>query len=172
MSRPDKSKKLLIVGDSAFAEVACEYFDAMSPYTVAGFAVERQYIKRAALMGRPIVAWEDSAQSHPPSEYEVYVAVVYSQLNRLRTRLMNGAKAKGYRLASFVSPHAFLAPSAMVGEHCFIFEHNVVQSFVHIGNNVVLWSANPIGHHSTIGDDVFVWSHVVVSGVGNIGESS
>ena len=172
MSRPDKSKKLLIVGDSAFAEVACEYFDVMSAYAVAAFAVERQYIKRAALMGRPIVAWEDAEQSHPPSEYEVYVAVVYSQLNRLRTRLMNGAKTKGYRLASFVSPHAFLAPSATVGEHCFIFENNVVQSFVHIGDNVVLWSGNHIGHHSKIGDNVFVSSHVVVSGFCNVGENS
>ena len=172
MSQPDKSKKLLIIGDSAFAEVACEYFDAMSPYAVAAFAVERQYIKRATLMGRPIIAWEDSEQSHPSSEYEVYVAVVYSQLNRLRTRLMNVAKAKGYRLASFVSPHVFLAPSAKLGEHCFIFESNVVQSFVSIGNNVVLWSGNHIGHHSTIGDNVFVSSHVVISGFCNIGENS
>ena len=35
---------------------------------------------------------------------------------------------------------------------------------VRIGNDVVLWSGNHIGHDSTIGDHCFIASHVVVSG--------
>jgi UDP-3-O-[3-hydroxymyristoyl] glucosamine N-acyltransferase len=58
-----------------------------------------------------------------------------------------------------------------MGEHCFIFEANVVQPFVKIGRNVVLWSGNHIGHHSTIGDNCFVSSHVVVSGSVNVGRN-
>lgn len=41
-----------------------------------------------------------------------------------------------------------------------------------IGDDVVLWSGNHIGHHSTIGDHVFVSSHVVVSGHVSIGPYS
>jgi acyl-[acyl carrier protein]--UDP-N-acetylglucosamine O-acyltransferase len=43
-------------------------------------------------------------------------------------------------------------------------EDNTIQPFVVIGNNVVLWSGNHIGHHSEIGDHVFLTSHVVISG--------
>ena len=39
-----------------------------------------------------------------------------------------------------------------------------MQPFVKIGNNVILWSGNHIGHHSEIGDHNFISSHVVVSG--------
>ena len=46
-----------------------------------------------------------------------------------------------------------------------------MQPFVTIGNNVVLWSGNHIGHHSTIDDDCFISSHVVVSGFCHVGKA-
>jgi sugar O-acyltransferase (sialic acid O-acetyltransferase NeuD family) len=166
-----KERKLVIIGDSAFAEIACEYFAADSPYDVVAFAVEEAYLKRSELLGRPVVALETLPQSHPCMAHDVYVAIVYTQLNRLRSRLMNVAKSAGYRLASYISPHAFVWPNVRIGEHCFIFENNVVQPFATLGDNVVLWSGNHIGHHSRIGDNVFVSSHVVLSGFCEVGDN-
>jgi sugar O-acyltransferase (sialic acid O-acetyltransferase NeuD family) len=166
-----KSRKLVIVGDGAFAEVAFEYFARDSNYEVVGFAVEKSFLKRDHLFGRPIVPFEEMIEHFPPADHEVYVAVVYTQLNRVRTRLTVAAKKAGYILASFVSPHAFVWPNVTVGEHCFIFENNVVQPFVEIGDNVILWSGNHVGHHSKIRDNVFVASHVVISGFCEIGSN-
>lgn len=167
-----KTKKLVIVGDSAFAEIAHEYFDADTEYEVVAFAVESAYLKRQELRGLPVVAFETLAQTQPPAEHDVYVAIVYTQLNRLRTRLTQTAKALGYKLASYVSPRAFVWRNVEIGEHCFIFEDNTVQPFVKIGNNVVLWSGNHIGHHSEIRDNCFIASHAVISGFCDIGEST
>lgn len=167
-----KTKKLVIVGDSAFAEIACEYFTYDSAYEVAAFAVEQAYLKRDRLLDRPVVAFESLAERYPPQTHDVYVAVVYTQLNRLRTRLLQAAKQASYALASYISPHAFVWHNVTMGEHCFVFENNVVQPFVTLGQNVVLWSGNHIGHHSHIGDNVFVSSHVVISGFCNIGANS
>lgn len=165
-------RKLVIVGDSAFAEVAREYFDAESDHQVVAFAVEQAFLKRESLHGLPVVPFETLAQQFTPSEHDVYVAVVYTQLNRLRARLAAQAKAQGFALASFVSPRAQVWRNATLGEHCFVFEHNTVQPFVQIGANVVLWSGNHIGHHSLIEDHCFVSSQVVVSGFCRIGAYS
>ena len=116
-----KIKKLIIVGDSAFAEIAREYFDTDTEYEVVSFSVESAYIKRQELHGLPVVAFEKLVQTYPPAEYEVYVAIVYTQLNRLRTRLTQATKAHGYKLASYVSPRAFVWRNVEIGEHCFIF---------------------------------------------------
>lgn len=167
-----KTKKLVIVGDSAFAQIAHEYFEVDTEYTVVAFSVERKYLKTQELAGLPIVPFEELASSFDPSAHEVYVATVYTQMNRLRTRLANEAKARGYKLASYVSPRAFIWRNAEIGEHCFIFEDNTVQPFVKLGNNVVLWSGNHIGHHTVIRDNCFISSHVVVSGFCDIGENS
>jgi sugar O-acyltransferase (sialic acid O-acetyltransferase NeuD family) len=164
--------KLVIVGDSLFAEIAYEYFTHDSPYEVVAFAVEREYRKRDELFGLPIVDFESLPERYDPAGHSVYVALVYTQLNRLRERLAAASKALGYSLASYVSSRAFVWRNVQLGEHCFIFENNVVQPFVKVGNNVVLWSGNHIGHHSHIRDNVFISSHVVVSGSVDIGENS
>jgi sugar O-acyltransferase (sialic acid O-acetyltransferase NeuD family) len=167
----EKTRKLVIIGDSAFAEVAFEYFTHDSPYEVVAFAVEEAFIKREMLLKRPVVAFERLQALYPPAEHEVFVAVVYTQLNRLRARLLLAAEANGYAPASYISPRAFIWPNARIGRHCFIFEHNVVQPFVTLGSNVVLWSGNHIGHHSRVADNVFISSHVVISGFCDIGEN-
>jgi len=43
---------------------------------------------------------------------------------------------------------------------------------VTLGDNVVLWSGNHIGHHSVIEDHCFISSQVVVSGFCRIGANS
>jgi sugar O-acyltransferase (sialic acid O-acetyltransferase NeuD family) len=167
-----KEKDLVLVGDSAFAEVAYEYFTHDSPYRVVGFGVERAYRQRETLFGLPVVPFDELQSHFDPSRHSVFVAIVYSQMNRLRARLCQEAKAKGYPLASYISSRAFVWRNVTLGEHCFIFENNVVQPFVKVGNNVVLWSGNHIGHHSEIKDNCFISSHVVISGYVCVGENS
>ncbi|MCK9353819.1 MAG: acetyltransferase [Gallionella sp.] len=168
----NKTKQLVIVGDSAFAEIAHEYFDVDSNYKVVAFSVERDFLKNDEKRGLPIVPFEELETHFDPATHEVYVAATYTQFNRLRARLATTAKAKGYRLASYISSRAFVWRNVELGEHCFIFEDNTVQPFVRIGNNVVLWSGNHIGHHSLIRDNCFIASHAVISGFCDIGENS
>lgn len=165
-------RKLAIVGDGEFAEIACEYFTHDSDYEVAGFAVERAYLKKDRLFDKPVVAFEDIERTFAPAEHDVFVAIPYTQLNRVRARLCAASKARGYSLATYVSSAAFVWQNVEIGENCFIFEANVVQYSVRIGNHVVLWSGNHIGHRSVIEDDCFVASHAVISGYCRIGAGS
>ncbi len=167
----DKNKKLIIIGDSAFAQISYEYFTYDSDYEVVAFSVEKDYLKDKEMLGLPVIPLEDIEKLYDPENHYVFVATVYKKLNRLRTRLMKECKNKGYKLASYISSHAFVWKNVKIGEHCFIFENNVVQPFVELGNNTVLWSGNHIGHHSKFGDNCFVASHAVVSGFCNIGDN-
>src|ERR1700752_4541254 len=99
-----KERKLILLGDSDFAEVAYEYFTHDSPYEVVAFSVEQAYLKRERLFGLPVVPFEELERHYAPGEHSFYAALVYTQLNRLRARLYRAAKSKGYAPASFVSP--------------------------------------------------------------------
>src|SRR6476620_10315188 len=102
-----KTKKLLIIGDSAFAEIAFEYFTHDSQYEVVGFAVEAAYLKKSELFGLPVLPLEEIEQHFGPAEIEFYAALVYTQMNRLRTRFYREVKSRGYQPASYVSSRAF-----------------------------------------------------------------
>jgi sugar O-acyltransferase (sialic acid O-acetyltransferase NeuD family) len=166
------SKRLVIVGNGEIAEMACEYFDHDSGYEVAAFCIGQEYIKEPELHGRPVTSLDRMVQDYPPDTFDAFVAIGDSQLNRLRRRHVDNCKAQGYRLASYVSSKAFVWRNVEIGENCFILEHNVLQPFTAVGNNVTLWSGNHIGHRSVIEDDVFIASHVVVSGFCRIGARS
>lgn len=164
-------KPIVIIGDSSFAEIAHEYFiDA--GYDVAAFLVHKAFLKNSHLLGKPILPLENIRTLFPPSRYDAFVALTYREINRARQRICNEMLDQGYKLVSYVSPYAFVAKSARIGDNCFIFENNVIQSFVTIGNDVIVWSGNHIGHHSIIEDHVFLASHVVISGHCRIGHHS
>lgn len=167
-----KDKKLIIVGAGEFAEIAYEYFSYDSNYEVAAFAVESQYIKDKELFNLPIVAFENIDREYPPEAFDVFVALYYGKLNRSRTRLFHICKEKGYRCASYISSRAFVWHNVKVGENSFIFEDNTLQYHVTIGNNVVLWSGNHIGHRTVIEDNCWLTSHDVISGFCRIGKNS
>ena len=154
----------MIIGASAFGEVAGELFTEDSDYDVVAFAEEREFRTTSTVGSIPVIDFEQIGKSFNPATTSFYCAMVYTQLNRLRTRLYTDLRSLGYAPATYISSEAKVASSATIGEHCFVFEYNNVQSHVSIGNNTVLWSANHIGHHSNIGPNNFVASHAVISG--------
>src|SRR5205085_7590760 len=123
------------------------------------------------LLGHPGVPLEDLETGYAPEAHDVFVAVTYTQLNRVRTRLLRIAREKGFKAATYISSRAFVWPNVRIGENCFVFENNVIQYHASIGDNVILWSGNHIGHRAVIGDNCFVSSHVVVSGYCIVGEN-
>ncbi len=165
-------KPIVIIGAGEIAEMACEYFDHDSERKVVGFSIDADYIKAPTLMDRPVTPLTDLTSHYPPDAFDAFVAIGDGQLNRLRRRHVDLCKAAGYQLASYVSSRAFVWRNVVIGENCFILEHNVLQPFTTIGDNVTLWSGNHIGHRSVIEDDVFMASHVVVSGFCRIGARS
>lgn len=167
-----KNKKLVLFGYTEFAQIAYEYFTVDTEYEVVGFCADRSKLDRNELLGLPVVAFEEIEKRFDPRTHEFFAASVYTHLNRLRTRVKNEAKQKGYRLASYVSPHAFVWRNVELGEHVFIFEDNTVQPFTKIGDNTVLWSGNHIGHHSVIEENCFLSSHVVISGGCRVGANT
>jgi sugar O-acyltransferase (sialic acid O-acetyltransferase NeuD family) len=164
-------QKLILFGDSAFAEIAYEYFTYDSPYEVVAFTVNQEYLKKESLFGLPVVAFETIEQIFPASSHAMHVALIYNQLNRVRMRIYYEAKHKGFQLANYVSSRSFVWRNVVMGDNLFIFEDNTIQPFVKLGSNTVLWSGNHIGHHSVIESHNFISSHVIISGFCSVGES-
>lgn len=158
-----KQKKAVIFGSGSFAEIVYYYLTHDSLYDVAAFTVSQEHLDKDNLFDLPILPFEEIEKQYPPEQYEMYIAVGYTKVNKIREDFYHKAKEKGYRLLTYISSNATLL-SKNIGDNCFILEDNTIQPFVHIGNNVVCWSGNHIGHHSIIEDHCYITSHVVISG--------
>lgn len=164
--------QIVIFGAGDIARLAHFYFSHDSDHEVAAFTVDAEYRVNDIFLGLPIVDFESLPAAYPPSEYAMFVALSYAQMNKIRERKCAEAKKSGYSLVSYVSSRCSWLSESPAGENCFILEDNTVQPFVTIGDDVTLWSGNHIGHDSVIEDHVFISSHVVVSGHCRIGRNS
>ena len=167
-----KTKKALIFGTTDFAQVAMLYLRDDSEYEVAGFTVDGQYIEQPVLLGLPVIPFETVAQTHPPKEYAMFIGIGFSKVNKNRRTVYERVREAGYETPPYVHSSVIRWPETKIGPGCFIFEENVIQPFVSIGENCVLWSGNHIGHHSVVEDNVFIASHAVISGKCRIGSNS
>ena len=163
---------VVIFGTGDLAEVACAYLNDDSPYRVVAFTVHSEHLTDRSLLGRDVVPFEELERHFPPAQCAMFAAIGYRRLNRAREAVYLECKARGYRMIRYVNSRATVSAAAEIGDNCFILEENVVQPFVTIGNNVILWSGNHVGHHARIDDHCFIASHVVLSGRVRVGRYS
>lgn len=161
------STKIIIYGSGPMAELAKFYFDHDSDYEVVAFTVEHKYADKTKFQGLPVIIFEQLEKKYPPSEYLLFIAISYTDMNTIRERKYLAGKEKGYKFANYISSKATVWTN-LIGDNNFILEDNTIQPFVTIGNNNTIWSGNHIGHHGSIGNNNFISSHVVISGMVNI----
>ncbi|WP_096779600.1 acetyltransferase [Zobellella denitrificans] len=167
-----KKNEIIIFGCGETALLAYEYFTHDSEYEVVAFTVDKEFLNESSLFGLPVIATEEIVKKYPPECYGAFVAASSTKLNRVRKQLYMKAVGLGYELVSYVSSRAFVWQNVKIGQNCFILEDNTLQPFTEVGNNVVMWSGNHLGHRSVIKDHCFISSHCVISGFCEIGESS
>jgi sugar O-acyltransferase (sialic acid O-acetyltransferase NeuD family) len=163
---------VVIFGLGDFARIARIYLAEDSQYEVVAFTANEHYVQSDELDGLPVVPFESLPETHAPDRYSMFVAIGFSGVNQARRQVYDQCRELGYELISYVNSEATYWGKLELGANCFVFEENVIQPNVRIGNNVILWSGNHIGHDSTIEDHVFIASHAVISGNVTIGESS
>lgn len=156
--------KIIIFGTGDIAQIANYYFTIDSEHEVVAFTVNDEYLTSDNFENKPVVSFENIENTYSKDEYKMFIALSYSNLNRIRETKYYKVKEKGYELVSYISSKCTFLSQFECGDNCFILENNTIQPFVKIFDNVTLWSGNHIGHHSTLLSHIFISSHVVVSG--------
>src|SRR5687768_346037 len=117
-------KPAIIFGTGSFAEVVQFYLTHDSAYSVVAFTATGDSIKESSFLGRPVIAFEEVQKDFPVTSHEMFVAIGYRRLNRLREQYCSEARAKGYKLLTYVCSKATNWGDTRLGDNVFIFEDN------------------------------------------------
>jgi sugar O-acyltransferase (sialic acid O-acetyltransferase NeuD family) len=164
---------VVIFGVKDFASLAHFYLRHDSPHRVVAFTVHRAFLPEPReFEGLPVAPFEELETQFPPDRVSAFAPMSHRKMNRVRREIFEAFASRGYPLISYVSSRATTFPQGQIGKNCFVLEDNTIQPFATIGDNVVVWSGNHIGHHSVVRDHAFITSHVVISGHCDIGPHS
>ena len=145
-------RDLVIFGTGAFADVLTTYLEQDSGHRVAAYTVDAEHLTSSRFRGRPVLAFDEVAREFPPASHRMMVAVGVQKVNRLRAARVAAAEAKGYELASFVSPRAPVPTGLAVGPNTVIMEESLIEPGVTIGADTIVWPTTRIGYGSRVGD--------------------
>lgn len=149
-------KKLIIFGIKDLAELAWYYFTTDSAYEVVAFAVSKEYLPEKKVFHElPIIDIKNIEKEYSPEAYDFFVPMTPREMNKKRKMIYQLIKEKGYNLATYISSKAKVFDNLRIGENCFVLEGSVIQPFVEIGNDVIIWNGH-VGHHSVLKEHIFM----------------
>lgn len=164
-------KPIVIFGTGTVAEVVYYFLQNDSDFEVAAFAIDKAYKNGDSFFNLPLIDFEHITSEFPPTDYAMFIAVGFSEMNALRTKRLAEARDKGYEIISYVHPAADLPKNCKYGDNCFIMNQVLIHPFVELGENVFVWSGAIIGHHSQIGNNTWIASGANIAGRVKVGEN-
>src|SRR5580704_10262661 len=133
-------KELIIFGIGKIADVVYYYATEECGFTVVAFAVDESYKDQDNFHDLPVIAFHEIEKKYNPAKYDMFVAVGYHDLSKIREAKCKEARDKGYTLVSVVSPKANLPKNVVFGSNCFIMPPAIIHPYVTLGDNVFIWS--------------------------------
>ena len=160
--------KIIIYGKGDFARLMLYYFTKDAKYRVSAFCVDNAYKKNESqFCDLPLVSIFDVQKLYPPTEYKVFVAVGYSQM-RNRVVMYDRIKLLGYQCVNYISPFANIDESVILGQNNAIFPQVLIEPFVTIKDNNIIWSSAIICHNVEMHSHCFLAAQTLVGGFSKI----
>lgn len=156
-------KKVVIFGVGNFSKLVFTYLKNSS-HEVVGFTVSNHLLKENTFFNLPVIPFEKIKEEFPPENFCLFIAMGHTNNNKNRARIFDECKKLGYELLTYVHPTSIIGEDVKLGENCLILENNVIQPFVTLEDDVIIWSNNVVSHDVLIKEHCFIIHNVVVSG--------
>jgi sugar O-acyltransferase (sialic acid O-acetyltransferase NeuD family) len=168
------SKKVVVFGMSVLTEMICRDVVEHDDFEIAAITVDRAYMKTDNYKGFPVIAFEDIVNKYPPEKFDMLVVYTSQENMRLKEKIYNRVKDKGYSLRNYISPKAdchsdlemgvnnIIMAHAYLGFHGKMGDNNFIRQKVYLGHDFVMGSHNTIAPGCRIGGHCIFESHIYI----------
>jgi len=157
---------VVVVGGGGHAKVVIDSLRA-GGREVAGFTDSRAHADPIA--GAPHLGSDAYLDSLPRTACEVVVALGD---NRLRARLIQQARDRGFSLANAIHPTAWISPSVELGSGIAIMANAVVNASSRVGDGAIVNTGATVDHDCEIGAFAHLAPGTHLSGYIAVGEGA
>tara|TARA_B100000242_G_scaffold284486_1_gene247869 strand:- start:426 stop:1100 length:675 start_codon:yes stop_codon:yes gene_type:complete len=156
------SKSLIVFGTGQQSEIISFYLKRQSR-KVKFYCVDDKYFNKNKFQGINVISTSELLKKFKPQNYNLHIAISYSELNSLRSSKYNFFKKKGYKFENVTHNTNLSKIDLIIGENVVILD-SFIQPKSKIGDNTFIWSGSIIGHHSDIGKHCWISSGVAIGG--------
>lgn len=162
--------KVIVFGTSDFAKQIGFYISQSKEYELAYFCVNKDYYTENEFIDKRILVFEEDLDNLPRTEFKFVIAVGYKQM-RIRKKIFEMIKNKGFNLINFIHPTATIM-GKIKGEGNIILSNVIVEPFSEIYDNNIIWSNSLLCHDSIVGSHNFIAASSVIGGFSKVLENN
>jgi len=166
-----EKKKLIIYGDSSYAEMLAHYFNTDSDYCVVAYCVDEAYQSREEIGGLRVVPLEQIEKHFSPKDHYIFAAIGYKSV-RMHKALFEKIEALPYPIASYISQDAIVDSTCRIGVNCLILPGVILEPHVVVEKNVFINSGATVCHHAVIKAHSVLAAKSLVGGYVTVGACS
>ncbi len=162
---------VIVYGAGGQARVLIELMERAGISPIAGFLDDNASLHGTKIDGIPVLGNIDRL-ANIYRVHRINRAVIALGDNALRKRFADHARSLGMRLPVLIHPHAYVSPTAKLGDGTVVMAGAVISTHVTMGEMCIINTRASIDHDCYLGDYVHVAPGVTLAGNVTIGNGT
>ena len=152
-------KKIILVGGGGHCKSCIDVIENENKYKIIGIIDK----KKKKLLNYKIFEENYLNKKLITNNYAL-VTVGQIKNYKVRVKLFNRLKDLGFKMASIISPSAYVSKHAVIGQGTIVMHGAIINAGVIIGNNCIINTNSLIEHDVAIGDHTHISTEATING--------
>lgn len=154
---------VIVIGGGGHSRVLIDSL-LMQSNVILGFTDIDVQFQASSFHGVHYLGDDDIINNYAPSEILLVNALGSIGSTKMRARIYETFKSKGYSFASVIHPSAIISSDVTLGEGVQVMAGTIIQTGSQIGDNTIINTRSSVDHDCVIGSHVHVAPGVTLSG--------
>lgn len=155
--------KIILIGGGGHCKSVIDVIECTDNFEIYGIIDKHENIGKTVL-GYKIIGTDEDLQKFAKEQFQFLITIGHIGDYTRRAELYNILKDLGLRLATIISPLAYVSKHAFVGEGTVVMHHALVNAGARIGENCIINTKALIEHDAIIENHCHIATGAVVNG--------
>lgn len=156
-------RKLYLVGAGGHCKSCIDVIESTGMYQIAGLFDLKQNVGQK-IGNYEIIGTDEDIKKFVSADSEFLITLGQIKTPNLRVKTAQLLSELGAKLATIISPRAYVSKTAKVGAGTIVMHDALVNSYVKIGNHCILNTKSLIEHDSIVEDFCHISTGAIING--------
>lgn len=160
---------LILLGGGGHCKSCIDVIEAEDKYSIKGI-IDAHLTTDSTILGYTVMGGDELIPSLVKQGYTFLITVGQIKSAAIRERLFNQLIALNAKIATVVSPNAYISKHTQIGVGTIVMHGVMINSSVTIGQNTILNTKSLLEHDVSVGSHTHISTGATINGSVTIGE--
>lgn len=163
--------KILLIGAGGHAKSCIDLIESIGEFEIIGL-IDNERSVGTVFSGYKVVGRDNDLSEFQSKTKNVLIAIGHTKSALTRRKLQKQAQTLGFNFPHQISPRAYVAKRAHIGQGATIHHGAIVNSDTYIGNFTIINTNAVVEHDSRIGDFSHIATGALINGNCQVGNNT